>query len=54
MTDKCDNCGGKGYVTPAMDLLARPPREQAKYERRVKEMALCCPVCLGSGEEPGK
>lgn len=47
--EECRHCMGTGTISPAMDLLARPPREQAEYERQVAETELNCPICGGRG-----
>lgn len=45
----CSLCGGAGVTPPAHDLLARPPREAAEYERQRQEVRVACPLCSGSG-----
>lgn len=48
----CPQCGGSGVIEPASDLLARPPREAAEYERQRQEVRVACPLCSGSGRGP--
>ncbi len=45
----CPACNGAGKAIVAMDMLARPPKEQAEYETYVKGLQIVCSECHGSG-----
>lgn len=48
----CKQCRGHRTVGPLMDLMLRPPVEQARYEEQVRLKQEQCPRCRGTGIEP--